>query len=240
MAQKRLIIVGASSGIGHAIAIKYVEIGWKVGITGRRKELLDELKNKYPGQVEVSCFDVTGNENQQKIKELISALGGLDMLIYNSGYGEPSTTLNYEIEDLTTRTNVTGFLSIVSFAFNYFAEQGYGHIAITSSVAAIRGNGLAPAYSASKAFMSKYAEGLNIKAAKLKKNIVVTDIRPGFMDTKMAKGNRRFWVTSVEKSVFLIVRAIERKRKVAYISRRWWLVAQLFRIIPYGLYRKLG
>src|SRR3954462_15589100 len=101
MAQKRLIIVGASSGIGRAIANKYVGMGWKVGITGRRKQLLDDLKNQYPTQVEVSSFDVMGNENQHKIKELISALGGLDLLIYNAGYGEPSSNLDYEIEDIT-------------------------------------------------------------------------------------------------------------------------------------------
>jgi short-subunit dehydrogenase len=240
MAEKKLIIVGASSGIGQEIALIYLSMGWKVGVTGRRKSLLEELKERYPTQVIASCFDVMGNENQGKIRQLIADLGGLDLLIYNSGYGDPSRDLNWEIEDTTTRTNVNGFVEIVSFAFNYFAGQGYGQIALTSSVAALRGNSWAPAYSASKAFMSTYAEGLNIKAAKLQKDIVVTDIRPGFVDTKMAKGNGRFWIAPVGKAAAQIVRAIERKKRVAYVTRRWWFIAQILKLLPFALYRRLA
>jgi NADP-dependent 3-hydroxy acid dehydrogenase YdfG len=93
MAQKKIIIVGASSGIGREIACKYAVSGNKVGITGRRENLLNELKEKYPRQIFTSCFDVMGNENDQKIHQLIHELEGLDLLIYNSGYGDPSKEL---------------------------------------------------------------------------------------------------------------------------------------------------
>lgn len=239
MHQKRIIIIGATSGIGREMALLYATQENKIGVTGRRENLLNELKEKFPKQIFTSCFDVTGNNNQQKVKQLVDELGGLDLLIYNSGYGDPSKDLNVEIERKTTRTNVNGFVDIVSYVFNYFVQQGYGQIAITSSVAAVRGNSLAPAYSASKAFMSNYAEGLNIKAKKLKKDIVVTDIRPGFINTKMAKGNRQFWVTPKEKAATQIIKAIERKKRVAYISKRWWLVAQMVKLLPYSLYRRL-
>jgi short-subunit dehydrogenase len=240
MAQKKIIIVGASSGIGRKIACKYVEEGHRVGVTGRRLQLLNELKEKYPGQILISCFDVMKEENQQKIQQLIDQLEGLDLLIYNSGYADPSRELNWEIERTTTKTNVNGFVEIVSYAFNYFVEQGYGQIAITSSIAALRGNSWAPAYSASKAFMSNYAEGLNIKTRRLKKNIVVTDIKPGFIDTKMAKGNGQFWVIPKEKAAKQIMNAIQKKKRVAYISRRWWLVAQIMKLLPFGLYRRIA
>jgi short-subunit dehydrogenase len=239
MAQKKIIIVGASSGIGREIACKYVEEGHKVGVTGRRLDLLNELKEKYPEQIFISCFDVMGNENQQKISQLIHELGGLDFLIYNSGYGDPSKELNWEVERATTQTNVNGFVEIVSYAFNYFVQQGYGQIALTSSIAALRGNSWAPSYSASKAFMSNYAEGLNIKAGRLKKNIVITDIRPGFIDTKMAKGNGQFWVIKKEKATRQIINAIKKKKRVVYISRRWWLVAQIMKRLPYSIYRRI-
>jgi short-subunit dehydrogenase len=211
MAQKKIIIVGASSGIGREIACKYVVNGDKVGVTGRRENLLKELKEKFPEQIFTSCFDVMEKENQEKIQQLINDLGGLDLLIYNSGYGDPSKELSWEIENTTIKTNVNGFVEIVSYAFNYFVRQGYGQIAITSSVAAVRGNSWAPAYSASKAFMSNYAEGLNIKAGRLKKDIVVTDIRPGFINTKMAKGNGQFWVVSKNKATEEIIKTVERK-----------------------------
>ena len=239
MAQKKIIIVGASSGIGREIACRYVETGNKVGITGRRENLLNELKEKFPGQIFTSAFDVMGNQNQKKIQQLIEDIGGLDLLIYNSGYGDPSKELNLEIENTTTKTNVNGFVEIVSYAFNFFVAQGYGQIAITSSVASVRGNSWAPAYSASKAFMSNYAEGLNIKARRLKKNIVVTDIRPGFINTRMAKGNGRFWIVAKEKAADQIINAIEKRKRIAYISKRWWLVAQIMKLLPYSIYRRI-
>jgi short-subunit dehydrogenase len=239
MAQKKIIIVGASSGVGREIACKYAVTGDKVGITGRRKNLLNELKEKYPQQIFVSCFDVMGKESRQRIQQLIEELGGLDLLIYNSGYGDPSKELSWDIENTTTKTNVNGFVEIVSYAFNYFIEQGYGQIAITSSVAAVRGNSRAPAYSASKAFMSNYAEGLNIKAKRLQKNIVITDIRPGFINTKMAKGNGQFWVITKEKAAKEIIKAIKKKKRVAYITKRWWLVAQVMKLLPFNIYRRI-
>ena len=239
MTQKKIIIVGASSGIGREIACKYVEEGHKVGVTGRRLSLLNDLKEKYPEQIFISCFDVMENENQQKIRQLIHELGGLDLLIYNSGYGDPSKELNWETERATTQTNVNGFVEIVSYAFNYLVQQGYGQMALTSSVAAVRGNSWAPAYSASKAFMSNYAEGLNIKAGRLKKNIVITDIRPGFMDTKMAKGNGQFWIIAKDKAAKQIMNAIKKKKRVAYISKRWWLVAQIMKSLPYSIYKRI-
>jgi short-subunit dehydrogenase len=240
MAQKKIIIVGASSGVGREIACKYAANGDKVGITGRRENLLNELREKYPQQIFVSSFDVMEKENRPKIQQLIEELGGLDLLIYNAGYGDSSKELNWEIENATTRTNVNGFVEIVSYAFNYFVEQGYGQIAITSSVAAVRGNSWAPAYSASKAFMSNYAGGLNIKAKRLQKNIVITDIRPGFINTKMAKGNGQFWVIPKEKAAKEIMKAIKKKKRVAYITKRWWLVAQAMKLLPFNIYRRMG
>ena len=238
MAQK-IIIVGASSGIGREIARKYAANGDKVGITGRREELLNELKSIYPQLISISAFDVMENNNREKLRRLIDELGGLDILIYNSGYGDPSKELDWKIENTTIKTNVNGFVDIVSFAFNYFAQQGYGQIVITSSVAFLRGNSWAPAYSASKAFMSNYAEGLNIKSRRSKKNIIVTDLRPGFIDTKLAKSHRLFWVVPKEKAAQQIMNAIRQKKRVAYVSKRWWFIAQVLRILPYSIYRRI-
>jgi short-subunit dehydrogenase len=240
MDPKKIIIIGATSGIGKEIASIYVAKGWRVALTGRRKNLLEELKERHPHQIITACFDVRDNDNESHLDQLIIGLGGLDLLIYNAGFGDPSNELNTEIEKQTTQTNVSGFVDIVSYAFNYFVRQGYGQIAVTSSIAAIRGNSWTPAYSASKAYMSIYAEGLNLKAYKLKMDIVVTDIKPGFINTKMAKSPGLFWVASPQKAAKQIVRAIEKRKKVAYITKRWWLIAQILKILPYWLYKRLG
>ena len=109
--------------------------------------------------------------------------------------------------------NVNGFIQIVNYAFNYFAKQGRGHVVTTSSIAAIRGNSQAPAYSAGKAFQSVYFEGLYMKAKRMKLNVHVTDIQPGFVDTKQAQADKLFWVAPVMKAAKQIMRAIDQKKE---------------------------
>src|ERR1700692_5037813 len=185
---KKVIIIGATSGIGRELAGLYASTGWLVGATGRRQDLLYTLQLEYPNNIITECFDVTTNESTVHLKSLIAKMDGMDLLVYNSGYGDVSETLNWEMDKTTVDTNVNGFIEIVNYSFNYFSTQGHGHIVTTSSVASLRGNSMAPAYSASKAFQSVYFEGLHMKAKKMDAEIYVTDIQPGFVDTKMAKG----------------------------------------------------
>ena len=240
---RKLIIIGASSGVGNALARLYANAGCKVGITGRRSLLLDDLQNEYPDNVYTACFDVMGTDNIDHLEKLIQQLGGLDLLIYNAGFGAPSETLDAATDLQTIQTNVNGFAEMVRFGFNYFERQGYGQIAATSSIASQAGNPLAPAYSASKAFMSTYMEGLLMRARKIKKQgkfIAITDIQPGFIKTKMAKGPRIFWAAAPEKAALQMFEAIEKKRFRVYVTRRWRLIAILIQLLPGWLYRRMG
>lgn len=234
-----IIIIGATSGIGKELAQQYYQLGHTVAVTGRRQELLQELKLQHPGMYP-ACFDVQSDKVVDELQTLITQLGGLDLLIYSAGYGDPSNDLLPAVEIDSTATNVMGFVRTASFTFNYFRRQGHGQLAVISSVAALRGNSHTPAYSASKAYVSNYAEGLNIKARKLQIDIVVTDIRPGFVQTKMAKGEGQFWVAPVEKAARQMRTAIAAKKRIAYITKRWWLIAFLFKRLPYNIYRRIG
>lgn len=236
----KVIIIGATSGIGRELAKMYAANNWLVGATGRRRDLLESLQQDFPDNIITECFDVACGENIECLKYITQQLGGLDLLIYNSGYGEPSEKLDWEIDKKTTQINVNGFAEIVNYAFNYFVPEGKGHIAATSSIAGIRGNSFAPAYSASKAYMSTYMEGLYIKAARLKLPIYLTDIQPGFVKTKMAKSNGQFWVSPVEKAALQIYTAIKNKKRIAYITKRWWLIAKLLHCLPMFIYKKIG
>ena len=237
---KRVIIIGATSGIGRKMAESYAAAGNIVGITGRRKELLDEIENMFPGKIKTECFDVTGDENIEKLTALIQNIGGLDILVYSSGIGELSKGLDWEIDKLTVNTNVTGFIEIANWGFNYFLDRADGRMAVISSIAANRGNSWAPSYSASKAFQSNYFEALAIKANKMKKHIGITCVEPGFVATKMSKGNKRFWVVPLDKAARQIITAIEKKKQKVYVSKRWWLVAKLMRLVPFWLYKRIG
>lgn len=238
--QKKIAIIGATSGIGRRMAELYLEKGHRVGITGRRLELLQQIQRQFPQQIEYESFDVTKSENIKHLETLISKLGGLDILVISAGGGNVSKELDWQLDKLTVNTNVNGFVEIANWGFNYFAKQGHGSLATISSIASHRGNSWAPAYSASKAFQSNYFEGLAIKAYRMKKNISVTRIEPGFVDTKMAKGNKKIWVMPVDKAAKRIIEAIEKKKRRSHLSIRWWLVAKLLKLLPYWLYRKIG
>src|SRR5689334_24867205 len=114
--QKRIIIIGATSGIGRRMAELYAEQGHHVGITGRRSELLQEIKQRLPEKIEYECFDVTGNENISHIQSLMEKLGGLDILVISAGNGETSKDLNWEIDKTTVDTNVNGFVEMANWA----------------------------------------------------------------------------------------------------------------------------
>lgn len=237
---KRIIIIGASSGIGKELALRYAAAGHQVGITARRSPLLQEIQQAYPTQIQVSCFDCRATDASKKLDQLIASLGGMDLFIYNAGYGNPAKAYDLPTEILTTEINVLGGVAMVGAAFQYFLQWGGGQIAITSSVAGLRGNSWAPAYSASKAFLSRYAEGLNIKARKLGQQVFVTDLRPGFVNTKPGQGNKRFWVATTQQATLQIMQAIDQRKRVAYITKRWRLVAWLLKRVPFRLYRRFA
>lgn len=235
--QKKIIIIGSTSGIGRQLAELYVERGDKVGITGRRIELLKQLQEKFSTKIEYECFDVTGNDNIFHIEKLINKLDGLDILIISAGTGQASKELSWEIDKTTIDTNVKGFIEIANWGFNFFLKQGYGQLAAISSVAANRGGVWAPAYNASKAFQSTYMEGLAMKAKK-SRNISITNIEPGFVKTKMA-GHKVFWVVPVEKAARQIVYAIDKRKRKVYISKRWWLIVQLMKWVPFWILKRI-
>ena len=230
---KKAIVIGATSGIGEGLAKILTENNYKVGITGRRTELLEALKAQKPNDYFISSFDISNTKMiDEKLTALVSELGGLDLLVISSGTGELNEALNFSIEKQTIDTNVLGFTCIADWAFNYFDKKQSGHIVAISSIAGLRGNGVAPSYNASKAYQINYLEGLRQKASKQKSKIVLTDVRPGFVDTAMAKGEGQFWVAKVEKVSKQIFNAIQKKKKIVYVTKRWRLIALLLKNIP--------
>jgi short-subunit dehydrogenase len=237
---KKAIIIGATSGIGKGLAKVLADNNYKVGITGRRAEFLNELKDENTNSYFVKSFDITETKIAiEKLEELTAELGGLDLLILSSGTGDINDNLNFDIEERTINTNVLGFTCIADWTFNYFEKQKYGHLVAISSIGGLRGSRQAPAYNATKAYQINYLEGLRQKSTKLKEPIYVTDIRPGLVNTEMAKGEKLFWIMPVDKTVNQIYKAIIGRKKIAYVTKRWRLIAIILKRLPRQIYDRM-
>lgn len=238
---KTAIVVGASSGIGRELARLLAEDGWRLGLASRDLEALEALRKELGPGHEAASLDVRDTEAVPGVlDELVRRLGGeVDLVVLSSGIGVENHKLAWEPEERTIRTNVLGFAACASWAGRYFLVRGRGHLVALSSVAGHRGSPFNPAYNASKAFVSNYLEGLRLNLGRYA--VAVTDVRPGYVDTPMTQGQRgMFWVADVKTAARQIQRAIRKRRKVVYVTRRWRLVALLMRAAPDPLYRKFS
>ena len=165
-------------------------------------------------------------------------MNGVDLIVISAGTGSGDPGLPWDKEKATLETNVMGFTAMANVAYHHFNQKGSGHLVGISSIAAIRGGG-APAYYASKAFESNYLQSLRYVISRSKASITVTDIQPGFVDTAMAKAENRFWVASPQKAATQIYEAIKRKKKHAYITKRWRLIGWLLKLMPESIYNKI-
>ena len=234
---ERIIIIGASSGIGREIALLYSKTEAKIGIVGRRENKLQELAFNAPDKFIVKTCDISDPARTDVIlKELSKELGGVDTMVVSAGTGELNDILDYKLEESTIATNVTGWTYIIDWTTRLFINQKHGHLAVITSVGGLRGNGTAPAYNATKAYQINYTEGIRQKISRLKLPVYITDIRPGFVDTAMAKGEGLFWVAPAETAGKQIFEALKKKKKFVYVTKRWKLIACILKMLPSSLY----
>ncbi len=215
-----ILIVGATSGIGKALWQHYVSLNHNVAIIGRRAELLNSIKAEgptlpFPYEADISNIDTLNNTLAEIQKELRS----LDLVIICAGIGELNPELNVGTELSTIATNVLGWTNITDRIYSLFERQGFGHLVTITSVGGMQPTPIAPSYSASKAFQINYTKSLQAKAKNTK--IKITEIRPGLVDTRMAKGEGLFWVMPLNKVVPQIVKAIDKKKKLCIVTKRW-------------------
>ncbi len=233
---KYIIIVGATSGIGLALTRLCLQKGYSVGGCGRSVAVLEELKERYPHHFEYIKLDIRQIESiSTALDTLIHNLGGMDICVVSSSISGSSGSLDWEKEYDAIQTNVTGYSAVLNYAAQHFKKAGGGHIAGITSLTKYFGF-RNTVYNASKAFEAIYLESLRLKLEKY--NISITEIVPGFVQTPMVNENKQmFWITPVEKAAEQILSALEHKKRIAYISRRWRLVRWLLPFIPYNLLR---
>lgn len=238
--EKRIVIIGATSGIGYEVAKIYCRLGWRVGVAGRRIERLEAFKEQAPEQIEIQQIDVTEPEAVEKLHSLIDKLGGMDIFLLSTGIGSQNRTLNSDIELSTVNTNTLGFTRMVTAAYNYFKEEGGGHLSVISSIAGTKGLGAAPAYSATKRFQNTYIDALAQLARMEKHPVCFTDIRPGFVKTDLLKNDKYPLLMDPEQVAQKIVKALSQKKRRVIIDWRYAILVFFWKLIPSYIWERLS
>ena len=231
------VIIGASSGIGEALAHELNRAGWRLGLMARRLDRLEALRETLAPETVVRVIDVGQRDAAAILEQVLERLGGVDLVIISAGTGH-NGALHWEQDVDTVTVNVLGFMAVANVAMRHFLGRGRGHLVGISSIAALRGNPAAT-YAASKAFQSVYLDGLRAVARDSGHPIVVTEVQPGGVDTAMLKPDRplpavvrRLFVASPAKAARQILRAVQKRKKHAYITRRYAAVAFVLKILP--------
>lgn len=240
--EKSAIVMGATSGIGYEVAKLLAQRGWKVGIAGRREEILSGMVSEINGIVAYEVIDVTTEQATGGLHRLIRKLGKMDLYFHSSGIGYQNTALDAEKELKTIETNCLGMARLVGDVFRYFEANAEidGQIAVISSIARTKGLGAAPAYSASKRFTSHYLESLcQLTSIKGISNIHISDIRPGFVKTPLIEGSDFPMQLDARKVADTIINALERRRSVITINKFYRVLVCFWQMIPRWIWTKM-
>jgi len=187
LAGRSVWVIGASSGIGAALAAELVDRGARVTISARRADLLEVVS---AGRMTVVPVDVTDREGFDAAADRVRhELGGIDMVIFNAGFWQRTDATAWD-RDVFARhfeINVLGLNNCLGAVLPHMLRAGHGRIVSVASVAGFRGLAGAEAYGATKAAQINLLEALRI--ALVKQNISVTTVCPGFVRTELTAGN---------------------------------------------------
>lgn len=239
---KKAIVIGGTAGIGYELSKILLSNNYKVCITGIENTLIEDLQNSGRKNLEAKYLDCLNNDTSEKIKQIIQKLGGLDLLILSAGIGNLNKNLGFPAENKANKLNVLAFTEIADFGYRFFEKQGFGHFAAITSLSGLFGSRIAPAYHAAKSYQITYLAGLRQKARRARlsgKSVYVTDLRPGFVKTKMTKGKKIFWAATAKKAANQIFQSIKIKKEVAYVTSRWLIIAIIIKALPNWLLVKL-
>ena len=236
--QKKIWITGASSGIGKALAQKFAAEGWKVAVSARRKEILNEMANdenitSYP-------LDVTDqNQINDVFSKIINEFGSLDLCVFSSGTYDPKLEqeINIKQNKFVMETNFFGVLYCIKSVEKYFKDKQDGHISIVSSVAAYRGLPNSSGYGPSKAALTNLTESLYFDFKK--HNVRISLVSPGFIKTPLTDKNE-FSMPFIKSPEFAAEKMFngltKSKAFEIHFPKALTLLLKFLRILPYRVY----
>ena len=236
--QKKIWITGASSGIGKALAEKFASEGWKVAVSARRKQILDEMANNE--NISSHPLDVT-NQNQinDVFSKIINEFGSLDLCVFSSGTYDPKLEqeINIKQNKFVMETNFFGVLYCIKSVEKYFKDKKNGHISIVSSIAAYRGLPNSSGYGPSKAALTNLAESLYFDFKK--HNVRISLVSPGFIKTPLTDKNE-FPMPFIKSPEFAAEKMFygltKSKAFEIHFPKALTLLLKFLRVLPYRIY----
>lgn len=243
--QKRAIIVGASSGIGAALARCLADEGYSLALLARRSELLEKLTNEINSthgatHARYYIHDVNDYESVPELfRQIVADLGGLDSFIYNTGVSHMVGLKKYDFKKdrLTTEVNYIGALAWLNPVAEMFQSLQGGQIVGVSSVAGERGRVGNPSYNASKAALTTYLEALRNRLTRYGVNVLT--VKPGPVETEMTKGIKMPLKISAEKAADDIAKAMRKRNQEVYTASLWRWIMLVIRNIPSVIFRRM-
>lgn len=239
-----IIITGASSGLGAALARRYAGSGARVGLIARRGTELEQLAQAFPGRYATQIADVRDSTAMRHAAAALTASHGLpDIVIANAGISIGTLTELPEDEQVFRDIfdiNLIGMVNTFQPHIAAMRERGHGVLVGIASVAGYRGLPGATAYSASKAAAIAYLEGLRVELRG--SGITVITICPGYIATAMTAGNpyRMPFIISAETAAEKIVRIIASRKAFAVLPWPMAIVARLMHVLPRRIYDPLA
>lgn len=245
----RAIIIGASDGLGAALARRLAREGYALALLARRKDKLEALSNELNSSMGAGCaysyvHDVTDTQAiPSLLRRIVADLGGLDLVIFCAGINRPPGGIdkyNFDGDRAMIETNLVGAMAWLNPVAEMFQAAGAGHIVGIGSVAGDRGRVGNPGYNTSKAGLATYLEALRNRLTR--SGVHVLTVKPGFMQTDMVKaaqGGTPF-VIPPEKAAEDIWKAIRKRKQVVYTPGRWRWIMLAIQHTPSFLFRKLS
>ncbi len=246
LSSRSAIIIGASSGVGAALARRLSREGYTLALVARRLDRLEALAAElnHAGCVGPFAYQhdvVNSAEVPALLDQIVSDLGRLDLLIYCAGVLFPNDPTAYDTahDQLVLQVNLVGAAAWINPVAQRFQQQHAGHIVGIGSIAGDRGRRGMPAYTASKAGLHTYLEGMRNRL--WHDGVRVTTIKLGQVDTDMLKNaDRRRNPITPERAADLIWRAIEKRQQTVYVPWWWALIGLTVRHLPSFIFRRLS
>jgi short-subunit dehydrogenase len=242
------IVVGASSGIGEAMARRLAHEGYRVALVARRADRLSSICDDINSHYETKRafpypHDATNFGDVPVIfQAILRDLERIEIVVYSSGV-MPVMAINeynFEKDRAMIEVNVLGAIVWLNHAAILFDRMGGGHIVGISSISGVRGRVVNPVYSMTKAALTTYLESLRNRLTR--KGVHVLTVKPGFVDTDMLKASGRpsSLAISPEQAAGDIWHAIRRRKQVIFTPARWRWISLIIRNIPSFIFRRLS